>query len=224
MFRSHRISIVMPCHNEADGLSVLLPGLPDWIDEVIVVDNNSSDNSSFVAGRAGAKVIEEPVQGYGAAYRAGFEVNTGEIVVTMDADATYPITAIGPMIDLLIDDDLDFVSGTRLPLPEPANMPWLNRVGNKVLTGVTRLLFGLEIKDSQSGMWVFRASILPTLRLESNGMPLSQEIKIKTIRSGFKFTEYPIAYADRVGDVKLRRWQDGFANLTHLFLLRFGRR
>lgn len=214
----------MPCHNEADGLSVLLPGLPDWIDEVIVVDNNSTDDSSTVADRRGAKVIAEPVQGYGAAYRAGFEMTTGDIIVTMDADATYPIAAIGPMIDLLVDDNLDFVSGTRLPLPEPANMPLLNRVGNKVLTGVTRLLFGLEIKDSQSGMWVFRSRILPTLGLESDGMPLSQEIKIKAIRAGFGFAEYPIAYSDRVGEVKLRRWQDGFANLVHLFRLRFGRR
>ncbi len=222
MFRSQRVSVVMPCHNEAAGLAVLLPSLPGWIDETIIVDNNSTDESATIAIQFGAKVVTETVQGYGAAYRAGFDAATGDVVATMDADATYPVDAIGPMIDILLDRNVAFVSGARFPLSDPASMPVINRLGNGVLTAMTRILFGIGLKDSQSGMWVFRSSILPALELTATGMPLSQEIKIKAIREGLGFEEFPIAYNDRVGEVKLRRWQDGLANLIHLFRLRFG--
>jgi hypothetical protein len=87
------------------------------------------------------------------------------------------------------------------------------------------LLFFRRIRDSQSGMWIFRRSILPRLKLTSLGMPFSEELKIEVWRSpGIRCREFgiPFSYSDRVGAPKLRLWRDGFRNLVFLFAKRFG--
>jgi hypothetical protein len=100
----------------------------------------------------------------------------------------------------------------------------MNRLGNHVLTLTTRLLFGRRLRDSQSGMWVFRRSLLGRLRLVSDGMSFSEEIKLEALfRPGVRFAECPISYAPRIGDVKLRRWRDGWGNLLFLVRKRLGR-
>lgn len=95
-------------------------------------------------------------------------------------------------------------------------------IGNKILTIVTKVLFGTSIKDSQSGMWVFKKHIFNYIFPQSNGMPLSQEIKILALRHPkINFFETHIGYASRIGEVKLDKWRDGFKNLIFLFKLRF---
>ena len=95
-------------------------------------------------------------------------------------------------------------------------MSSLNKFGNKVLTFFTNLLFSLELKDSQSGMWVIRKSALPKLNLESQGMPLSEEIKIEAFKK-LKAKEVNSIYRKRGGKAKLRIFRDGWDNLYNLF-------
>ena len=222
MYREKKISVVIPCYNEEEGLAVVIPSLPDSVDEVVIVDNNSTDRTAEVAAKLGARVVFEKKKGYGAAYKAGLPAVTGDITVTMDGDGTYAVEQVEECIDHLLDNDLDFVSASRFPLRDKKAMNFSNKVGNWVLTAGTLVLFAHAIKDSQSGMWIYKSEIYPKLNLQSDGMPLSEEIKISAIRHpDIRFDEYNVNYHPRVGEVKLNKWKDGFENLLYLVRLRF---
>jgi len=142
--------------------------------------------------------------------------------VTLDGDGTYPSEQIAEVVDFLVDRRLDFVSASRFPLQNPKAMNFSNKVGNTVLTVAMAVLYGRVVRDSQSGMWVFRSAVYPKLNVTSDGMALSEEIKIEAIRHPeVKFGEYPINYHPRVGEVKLEKWRDGFRNLAFLVTKRF---
>jgi hypothetical protein len=97
-----------------------------------------------------------------------------------------------------------------------------HKFGNWVLSLTTSLLFFRWVRDSQSGMWVFRRSILEKIRLEADGMAFSEEIKIEVIkRAGLRFEEIPVMYTSRLGEIKLNPWRDGIQNLAFLFKKRF---
>lgn len=218
-----KISVVIPCYNEEEGVQYVMRSLPDCVDEVVVIDNNSTDRTAEVAEALGAKVVFEGRKGYGAAYKAGLPAVSGDVTITLDGDGTYPSEQIPELVDFLEDRNLDFISAARFPLQNPKAMNFSNKVGNMVLTIAMLLLYGTPIKDSQSGMWVFRSRILPKLNLTSDGMPLSEEIKIEAIRAeDIAFAEYHVNYHPRVGEVKLEKWRDGFRNLAFLVKKRFG--
>ena len=101
-------------------------------------------------------------------------------------------------------------------------MNFTNQVGNWVLTVTAAVLFFKPIEDSQSGMWIFKRMILPKLKLTSDGMPFSQEIKLEALIRGFMFGETHIPYGARIGEVKLQKWRDGWLNLSFLVAKRFG--
>jgi len=218
MHKNKKISLVIPCFNEAEGLRKMLKRRPSFIDEVIVVDNNSTDGTFKVAKKMGARVIFEKQKGYGQAYLTGFKLSQGDVIVTMDGDNTYPLEEISGLVDFLIDNNLDFISGCRFPLKDEQSMKFINRLGNLVLTFFFSILTFWRIKDSQSGMWVFKKSVLSKMNLKSQGMALSEEIKMEAIlNKDIQFREVPISYNDRVGQVKLKKWRDGLINLLFLF-------
>lgn len=222
MYRDRKISVVIPCFNEEEGIALVIDSLPESVDEIIVVDNNSTDRTAEVARERGARIVFEERKGYGAAYKAGLPAVTGDITVTMDGDGTYPVEQIEECIDHLIDNGFDFVNASRFPLKDPEAMNFSNRIGNNILTLGTLVLFMKGIRDSQSGMWIYRSEIYPKLQLKSDGMPLSEEIKINAIRHpDIRFDEYHVNYHPRVGEVKLNKWKDGFENLVYLVKLRF---
>jgi len=222
MLQNNTIVLIIPCYNEEDGLKTLLPKIPKFIDEVIVVDNNSTDNTTDVAKSFGCTILSEKTPGYGAAYKCGFSNVSKDIIITMDGDDTYPIHEVKQNIEILLDNDYDFITCSRFPLINKSAMNFTNILGNKILTIVTKLLFGTPIKDSQSGMWVFKKYVFKHIFPKSDGMPLSQEIKILALRhKKINFFETNIGYATRIGEVKLDKWRDGFKNLVFLFKLRF---
>jgi glycosyltransferase involved in cell wall biosynthesis len=222
MHRGFKISVVIPCYNEEDGVRYTIGRLPSCVDEVVVVDNNSSDRTAEVAASLGARVVSEKRKGYGAAYKAGLPAVTGDITATLDGDGTYPADQIPEIVDHLVDGGLDFVSASRFPLRNPRAMSFSNKVGNLVLTVGMAVIYGRAVRDSQSGMWVFRSSVYPKLRLTSDGMAFSEEIKIEAIRRpDVRFGECHIDYHPRVGEVKLQKWRDGFKNLIFLVKKRF---
>lgn len=188
--------------------------------EILVVDTASKDRTREIAKGSGARVIDEPRRGYGRAYKTGFENASGDYIVTLDADMTYPASDIPAILGMLESKGLDFVTTNRFARMEKGAMGAKHRFGNWVLSTTTRLLFRVKLKDSQSGMWVFRRAILKDLTLDSDGMALSEEIKVEAFRK-FRAAEVPIVYSQRVGDVKLSSWHDGFGNLKYLFKKRF---
>ena len=222
MHRGMTISVVIPCYNEEEGVKQVIETLPSGVDEVVVVDNNSTDRTSEVAKSLGAKVVFEKRKGYGAAYKAGLPAVSKDITITMDGDCTYPSEQIPELVDFLIDSDLDFISAARFPLKNPKAMNFSNKMGNMILTIAMLILYGKNIKDSQSGMWIYKSNIYSKLNVTSDGMPFSEEIKIEAIRAkDVRFSEYHVNYHPRVGEVKLDKWRDGFRNLLFLLKKRF---
>ncbi|HEY6195922.1 MAG TPA: glycosyltransferase family 2 protein [Candidatus Eisenbacteria bacterium] len=222
MHQNLKLSLVIPCYNEEEGVREVIGRCPREIDEIVVVDNNSTDRTAEVARSLGAVVVSERKPGYGAAYKAGLRAATGDVVVTLDGDGTYPPEAIPGLVDTLVEKRWDFLSACRFPLADRRAMSFTNRFGNWVLTATAMALFWQPIRDSQSGMWVFKRALLDRLRVTSDGMPFSQEIKLEAILRGFRFGEKHIAYGARIGEVKLQKWRDGWLNLSFLFRKRFG--
>ena len=222
MYKGQRITAVVPCLNEEDGIRRVLESVPSLVDEVIVVDNNSTDKTAEVARSLGAVVIHELHRGYGRAYKKGFANATGDIIVTLDGDHSYPLDALSYLLEAFLQSGVQFLSASRFPLLTSESMPVKNRIGNRVLSLVMSVLFIRWINDSQSGMWVFKREALKLMKLTSDGMAFSEEIKIEAIRHrGIGFREIFINYSQRVGEVKLQPWRDGMRNLAFLVRKRF---
>ncbi len=221
MYRGHRVSLVLPCYNEEVGLQQLLQDLPEVVDEVVVVDNNSRDRTADVARSYGAVVVHEERQGYGAAYKAGLRRASGDYVVAMDGDGTYPCHAIASILAMMLERKLDFVTCDRTGYPVHGANGLMRVLGNRLLSIVQTALFAIPVHDSQSGMWVLRRPILPLLTLASDDMAFSEEIKIEAFtHPDIAAAELPIGYRPRHGKSNLRLWEDGLGNLLFLFAKR----
>lgn len=212
--------MVIPTINEERTIGNVIDGLNTLGDvEVIVVDTSSTDSTREIASEKGAKVIAQPKRGYGVAYKTGLDHVTGEIVVCLDGDGTYPTDIVAPLVQILQMDEVDFISCDRITLRTAKNYTTLHYVGNSVLTKTIGLLFKVSLKDSQSGMWIFRAPLYKGMKSLSDGMSFSQDIKIEAIKLG-KFIEVPIRYGVRITKPKLKTWRDGFSNLFYVFIKR----
>ena len=219
------VSVVIPTMNEEKSVGLVIEEVMKAFEgkgalEVIVVDTNSRDRTREIASSLGAVVVDEPRRGYGRAYKTGFEKSTGDVIATLDADMTYPASDIPAMVEKLYTEGLDFITTDRFARMEEGAMGAKHRLGNWMLSTATRLLFRVKIRDSQSGMWVFRRSLLDKVTLESDGMAMSEEIKIEAFKNS-KAVEIPITYRVRIGEVKLNSWRDGLGNLRFLFKKRF---
>lgn len=196
--------------------------MPEFVDEVIVVDNNSTDRTADVAESLGACVIREHVRGYGRAYKKGFSVATGDLIITLDGDHSYPPDAISYLLEAFLHLEADFLNASRFPVRDREAMSFKHKFGNFVLSVAMSLLYFRWVRDSQSGMWVFRRSILEGMKLTSDGMAFSEEIKIEALKSSrVRFVEISIQYSSRLGEIKLNPWRDGFYNLWFLVKKRF---
>lgn len=225
-----RVSVVIPTLNEAEGIGPTIDAIPrtamqarGWRVEVLVVDGDSTDATRDIAEAKGAKVVVEARRGYGRAYKTGFQRATGDVIVTGDADGTYPFERIPQLVERLEADGLDFITTNRFAELEQGAMSAKHRLGNTVLSWTARALFGARFKDSQSGMWVFRKGILDRLVLESDEMAFSEEIKVEAFRK-VRAREVPIPYRQRVGEAKIETWRHGLGNWGYLFKMRLRRR
>ncbi|HEV7454450.1 MAG TPA: glycosyltransferase family 2 protein [Candidatus Saccharimonadales bacterium] len=217
------ISIVIPALNEEKGIGSVLKEIPitelnkmGYEVEVLVIDNGSTDKTPHIARSHRARVIIQPVRGYGNAYKAGFANASGDIIATGDADLTYPFDILPSVLKQMEAEDLDFINTDRLSSLNPAAMSRSHVFGNWLLTVATRVLYNWPFKDSQSGMWIFKRSIWQDLDVRSSGMPFSQELKIEAYFKGFKCIELPITYRARAGEEKLNTISDGLGNIMQL--------
>lgn len=219
-----KITVVIPALNEEEGIGPVLKEIPvnalidmGYETEVMVIDNGSKDKTRHIARQHGATVIIQPVRGYGNAYKAGFANASGDIIVTGDADLTYPFEDLPAFIRKMEKEDLDFINTNRLMYINPEVMKPSHIFGNRLLTTISKILFKLPFVDSQSGMWIFRREIWDELHVRSSGMPFSQELKIEVHIRGFKCAEVPIKYRARAGDTKLTIFKDGTKVMFQLF-------
>ncbi len=224
------LSIVIPALNEAPNLPTVIASVPvselaaaGWRTEVVVVDNASTDDTAEVARSLGARVVSQPQRGYGNAYLAGFDAATGDVIATGDADCTYPFDSLPELLRTLVDQDIEFMTTDRLRRENRSAMKTSHTVANHALSALSRVLFRNGLRDSQSGMWIFRRHVWHGLDVRSQGMAFSQEIKNAATRAGYRFLEVPIEYRTRGGEVKLNALPDGMANLRQLFVHRFRR-
>ncbi|MGI0131584.1 MAG: glycosyltransferase family 2 protein [Thermoplasmata archaeon] len=243
MRRPVRATLIVPTLNESESIGHVLRTFreaaesanPQWFPhdplewEILVVDGSSTDGTPDLARAEGARVVNEPRKGYGQAYKTGFAAAWGEVIATADGDATYPVEEIPQLVRRLLDAKLDFISCNRLAYLDRTAMTTEHRIGNRVLNLFVAILYhrflrsaaGGELRDSQSGMWVFRREVLERVRPSDDGMPFSEELKLDILIEGLRFEEVPIHYAERWGAPKLSSWQDGRKNLTFLIRKRF---
>jgi glycosyltransferase involved in cell wall biosynthesis len=212
------VSVVIPTLNEQESIGKVLSAIPNQlVDEVLVVDG-SSDMTARIAEGFGARIVREPRRGYGRALQTAIENATGDIVVYMDGDFTYDPSDIIKLIGPVQDGNLDGVLGNRFMRDEDRrSMPFLNRLGNRILSSVFRRIFGTEINDTQCGMRAFTRQVLLKHRYSSLGMAYVTEQLAKLVKSGCRLGEVPIGYRSRVGQSKLHRFRDGFTILWTMF-------
>lgn len=225
MAKRYFLTVIIPTINEEEGIGKVIDQVPkpdDFDIEFLVIDSDSTDRTKEVARSKGARVINESRRGYGRAYKTGFENAKGDYIATMDADCTYPAETIPDLVRKLVKEGLDFITTDRFAMMDKGAMSGKHKFGNWVLSATAKLLFRAKFKDSQSGMWIFKRAILERLELTSDGMPLSEEIKIEAWHKGFNCVELPIEYRERVGEVKLSTWGDGWKNFKFLWRKRFG--
>jgi glycosyltransferase involved in cell wall biosynthesis len=223
-----KVSVILPTINEEKGIGKTIDSISQkffkknkWDLEIIIVDGDSKDKTQEIARSKGVKIIVEKRKGYGRAYKTGMPQANGDIIVTGDADATYPFERIHTYIKMLLDENLDFITTDRFAELKHGSMSAKHYFGNTILNLALRFLFFVKIRDSQSGMWIFKKSALNKIQpLENfnNGMPFSEEIKIEMFTAkNVKSKEIPSALYTREGDVKLESFKDGWRNLKFLF-------
>src|SRR5277367_288971 len=141
MYKSQKITVITPCLNEEQGIERVLQRMPEFVDEVIVVDNGSTDRTTEVAKGFGARVIREDVRGYGRSYKTGFSWATGDIIVTLDGDHSYPPDAISYLLEAYLHLDVDFLNASRFPVRDRHAMGFKHKMGNLILSLAMSILY-----------------------------------------------------------------------------------
>jgi glycosyltransferase involved in cell wall biosynthesis len=210
-----RVSVIIPTLNEEGSIREVLSAIPHQVvDEVIVVDG-STDMTGKIAEELGARVIYEPRKGYGRAIQTAIENALGEIVVYIDGDSTYDPSEITKLIEPVRNGELDAVLGNRLQEREKrASMHFVNRIGNRLLSAIFQLIFGVQVTDTQCGLRAVRRSAVLDHRCRNFGMAYVTEQLAALVKLGYRIGEVPVTYGPRMGQSKLKRFRDGLSILS----------
>ncbi|HVE74793.1 MAG TPA: glycosyltransferase family 2 protein [Mycobacteriales bacterium] len=221
------VTVLLPCLDEARTVATCVRKAHACLQamnvahEVLVADNGSSDGSREIAQAAGARVVEVPRRGYGAALRAGIQSAQGRYVVMADADDSYALERIEPFVTALRNGS-DLVMGNRFAGGvAPGAMPALHRyLGNPVLSFLGRRFFRIPIRDFHCGLRAFDRDKALAVDLRSDGMEFASELVVKFALSGHRISEVPTTLRIDGRDRKphLRSWRDGWRHLRFLLL------
>lgn len=223
MPKRYRVSVVIPALNEASNLPHVLPRIPRWVDEVILVDGYSTDGTPEIAERLwpGIRIVTQQGNGKGAALRSGFAMATGDIIVMLDADGSTDPAEIPAFVGALLAG-ADFAKGSRFAHGGgTADMPAYRQVGNQCFVRLVRLLFGGRYSDLCYGYNAFWRSLVPLLCLDGDGFEIETMMNVRALRTGMKVVEVPSVEAKRVyGDGRLKTVPDGWRVLRTIWLER----
>jgi hypothetical protein len=220
------VSLVIPARNEAANLPHVLPRIPSWVDEVILVDGGSTDGTTQVARqlRPGLLTIDQGARGKGDAMRRGFEAATGDIVVAMDADGSTDPAEIPLYIGALLGG-ADFVRGSRyLQGGGSADLSILRSLGNVALVALVRLLYRNSFSDLCYGYTAFWRRLLLVLQPDAGGFEIEAQMSIRALARGLKVYEVPSFELVRInGRSSLRAVPDGWRILRTILAERLQR-
>ncbi len=225
------ISFVIPCLNEEKNLPSVLEKINNLKKaflknlnlEIIVSDNGSTDNSMIVAKKYGAKVVQCPIKGYGAALKYGIKYSVGDVIIFADADNTYDFYE-SPMLINELSKGYDLVIGDRLKGNIQKNaMPFLHKyIGTPMLTFIINYLYShdeIKIFDCNSGFRCFKRNSFYLWGIKSDGMEFASEMLVKALKSNSKISHVPISLYPDSKDRKphLKTWTDGMRHLLQIF-------
>ncbi len=223
------VSIVLPCLNEAATIGPCVERARAALDvllrdhglsgEIIVADNGSTDGSQDIARHGGARVVDIPERGYGAALNGGFRAARGKYLVMGDSDCSYDFLEAVPMVVELVEG-ADICMGSRFKgeIREGA-MPWKNKyIGNPALSAILRFLVGTNVNDAHCGLRALTRRAFEQMRLTSDGMEFASEMVLKAAIMKLKIAEVPVTLSPdgRGRPPHLNPWRDG---LRHLFFM-----
>ena len=215
------VTVVVPALNEAENLAHVLPLIPKWVHEVILVDDHCTDDTVLVAKRLlpGIRVVENTrTPGKGHALQAGFESATGEIIVALDADGSEDPGEIPLFVGALLAG-ADFAKGSRfIHGGGTSDMPLLRRLGNKGFVLMVRVLYGAHYSDLCYGYNAFWKRVLPQLDLDADGFEIETMLNIRAFKAGLKIKEVPSFEAERIHGVgRLVTFPDGWRVLKTIW-------
>lgn len=224
---NYELSIVMPCLNESETLAICIDKAMGFMEkchiagEVVIADNGSTDGSQTIAAEHGARVVQVPVRGYGAALIGGIRAARGRYVIMADADDSYDLVHLMPFVEKL-RDGYELVMGNRFQGGITAGaMPPLHRyLGNPVLTGIGRLFFRSPIGDFHCGLRGFDRTAILKLDLQTTGMEFASEMVVKATLNKLRMAEVPTTLSPdgRSRPPHLRSWRDGWRHLRFLLV------
>ena len=207
------MSVVIPALNEAENLPHVLPFIPSWVDEVLLVDGESTDGTVETAQSLlpHIRIVRQEGRGKGAALQSGFKAAQGEIIVMLDADGSTDPTEIPVFVNALLTG-ADFAKGSRfMQGGGTADMPWYRRWGNRCFVMLVRLLFGGAYSDLCYGYNAFWADVLPAIHLDAVGFEVETTMNVRALRAGLKVVEVPSFEDKRIyGEGRLKTIPDGW--------------
>lgn len=202
------IRVIIPAYNEESSIGLVVKDIPDYADEVIVVSNNSTDNTEKVAAESGATVLTEDRKGYGYACLKGMDyianlTESTDIIVFLDGDySDYP-EEMTNLLKPITEDNYDFVIGARVKhLREKGSMTFPQIFGNWLATFLMKLIYGAKYSD----LGPFRAikyDKLLALNMEDKTYGWTVEMQLKALKHKLKYTEVEVNYRNRIGDSKV---------------------
>ncbi|MGH9644419.1 MAG: glycosyltransferase family 2 protein [Terriglobales bacterium] len=200
-----RVSVVIPTHNEAQGIERVLADLPpELTTEVIVVDSNSNDGTPEMAARMGARVVQEPRRGYGRACLTGMAMaNSPDVIVFLDGDYSDRPAELPILLAPIVEGRADITLGSRLHEKNSGGaLPWHQAFGNRLAARLIKLLYGLKITDL-GPFRAGRADVLRALALKETTYGWAVEMILKGALAGFRVVEVPVSYYPRIGKSKI---------------------
>lgn len=199
-------TIVIPAFNEEEGIEEVVRRCKAVLskgDEIIVVDDGSVDRTSEIAEKMGVCVLRHEVnKGKAFALRTGFAAAKNDVLVTIDADCTYPPESIPEMVKVLKGADL--VVGSRFKKGLPHNLPLYRTVANIIGAEVTSIILGRRLTDVTTGLRAFRKEVVGNCDIKAKGLDFEAEFTARAITKGYRYAEVPIVSEERKGRSSLR--------------------
>ncbi len=213
-----KISVVMISMNEEGAVAKVICDIKKHVPgaEILIVDS-STDKTAEIAEENGAKVIKQfPPKGYGKAMELALKSANGDVIITMDCDSTYPSEDI-PKLIKLCENGSDIVNTTRVSR-RPKNMPLANFLANRLFAFLAWMRHGIKTTDVHSGMRAYKKKLIHSLNWKAGGPAFPVELLIRPIKHGYKYTEVPINYYERIGTTTLNKFSSTIWTLKRIFL------